>query len=121
VPFFRRLLVPMTVACLCLNISIVAGRSIVAFTLESTAVSCVCPHVADHAACPMHGSPAGLPRCRVRAAHHDPGLPTAALGSLMLPTGVVTIVDASSRDPIVDTSFSPFDRAVPPDPPPPRR
>jgi len=121
---FRSLIVPLTAAWLSLHLVVMTGAAVVAFTAGGSVsdIVCTCTHGADHAACPMHGTPKDSTRCRLQSTQDDLGTALmSVLGPLMLPAAShVVTVDAPSFRTIGFGSPFPSNWIVPPDPPPPR-
>lgn len=121
---FRRLLVPLAIAWLCVHVSVVAGSSVL---LQATGASeaeivCTCAHGADHGSCPMHKKPADSARCRLQSTQNELGLALLSmLGPLSLPVDTVDIVPVISAPlPKGYDATLPLDWTAPPDAPPPR-
>src|ERR1700676_2057212 len=83
-------------------------------------LACTCPHDAD-GACPMHKKDASSTPCLLRG----PNDSRAALGSLFGPVGLLSAPRTPTLPVFIGTMSlvelsSVTDRALPPDPPPPR-
>jgi hypothetical protein len=120
---FRRLLGPtLGVWLVCQNapllLTSVAPPTTSALTAER---ACTCPHGAP-GECPMHKKAAGQTPCLVRGVDDSAA---AIIGSLFGPAGLVAAPASLMAPVLVGTCSlvvlsSVTDRALPPDPPPPR-
>ena len=82
---------------------------------------CACPHRSAGGACPMHKKDASSTPCLLRG----PNDSRAALGSLFAPVGLLSAPRTPTLPVFIGTMSlvelsSVTDRALPPDPPPPR-
>jgi hypothetical protein len=120
---FRSLVIPLTVAWLSVHVLVLGGTFVVvSSTGDGHDIVCTCAHGADHGSCPMHRTSTDLIRCRLQNTQDGlGGALMSLLGPVALPaTFHAAAVDAPASRPMGEASPLPFDRIVPPEPPPPR-